>query len=134
MSRLLYFSLFWAFLSVTYLPADVESAFAAIVTHKVYFDIKADGDAIGRVVFGLYGELQPKAVFNFWHLCKGGGRSVNGNWLHYKGSKMHSVQPNMAIVGGDFIRGDGYGGESVFGGTNLFFKTSLMVLTMSTAH
>ena len=37
----------------------------AEITDTVYFDITSDGEPLGRVEFGLYGEVVPKTTENF---------------------------------------------------------------------
>ncbi|KAK5971611.1 hypothetical protein GCK32_021060 [Trichostrongylus colubriformis] len=40
------------------------------VTHKVSFDIETNGESMGRIVIGLFGNVVPKTVKNFVELAK----------------------------------------------------------------
>lgn len=82
----------------------------------VFFDVSIGGQPAGRMVFELYSDVVPKTAENFRCLCtgeKGTGRS--GKPLHYKGCVFHRIIPNFMIQGGDFTRGNGTGGESIYG-------------------
>lgn len=69
-----------------------------------------------RIVLELYKHLVPKTAANFQQLCTGAaGKSSSGVELKFAGSTFHRVIPKFMIQGGDFTRGDGTGGESIYG-------------------
>lgn len=45
------------------------------VTERIYFNMTIDGQYIGRIVFGLFGNTVPLTVANFATICKEG---ING--------------------------------------------------------
>jgi peptidylprolyl isomerase len=96
--------------------ADAESPANGKVTTKVYFDTAIDGEPAGRIVLGLFGEEVPKTVENFRALSTGEkGKTESGIPLSYEGSVFHRIIPGFMLQGGDFTRGNGTGGVSIYG-------------------
>ncbi len=96
--------------------ANAQSTAQAKISTKVYFDIGIDGEDAGRIVFGLFGDDVPLTTANFRALCTGEkGTTKIGIPMTYKGSIFHRVIPQFMLQGGDFTKGDGSGGESIYG-------------------
>ena len=84
------------------------------ITDKVFFDVEIGGKPAGKIVIGLFGDTVPRTVENFKEIAKGYTRK-DGKTLKYEGSPFHRIIPEFMIQGGDITRGDGRGGESIFG-------------------
>ena len=81
---------------------------------QVFFDITIGDKPAGRIEMELFADTCPKTAENFLQLCVG-TKNKAGKTIGYKGSSFHRVIPEFMCQGGDFTRGDGTGGESIYG-------------------
>lgn len=69
----------------------------------------------GRIMMDLRKDVAPKTAENFRALCTGEkGVGESGKPLHFKGTAFHRVISQFMCQGGDFTRGNGTGGESIY--------------------
>ncbi|KAI0341453.1 hypothetical protein BDW22DRAFT_1359016 [Trametopsis cervina] len=75
---------------------------------------------VGRLVFSLSSSPGlAKTRANFLALCtgeKGNSKNAPNKRLHYMDVPVHRIVKDFVAQGGDITRGDGSGGESIYGG------------------
>ncbi|MFE8032155.1 peptidylprolyl isomerase [Thiohalocapsa marina] len=77
---------------------------------RVALDVSIGGEPAGTVTLELFSDVVPKTAENFRVLCAGEQED-----MRYAGSPFHRIIPGFMIQGGDFTRGNGTGGKSIYG-------------------
>jgi cyclophilin family peptidyl-prolyl cis-trans isomerase len=72
----------------------------------VFMDIGSNSKYFGKIIIKLFDNITPKTCENFRELC---------HKKKYYDAPFHRIIKDFMIQGGDFTKGDGTGGMSIFG-------------------
>ncbi|KEQ92196.1 hypothetical protein AUEXF2481DRAFT_7889 [Aureobasidium subglaciale EXF-2481] len=78
---------------------------------RVFLEISIGNEPAGRLTIELFADKTPKTCENFRALCAGSHLNLN-----YALSPFHRIIDEFMVQGGDITRGDGTGGDSIYGG------------------
>lgn len=113
---------------------DLTKAFQGL-TPFIDVEYQIDSSPVKkRIRFKLFWDKTPKTALNFAMLIKG---YVNGDGelMKFKGSHFHRIIKNFVMQGGDFTKGNGTGGNSIYNGNfpdeSFHYKHDVGVLSMA---
>ncbi|KAJ1911944.1 Peptidyl-prolyl cis-trans isomerase-like 1 [Tieghemiomyces parasiticus] len=81
----------------------------------VFFDIAIGGQSVGRLKMELFADVVPRTAENFRQLCTGEYKR-DGVPQGFKNCSFHRVIRDFMVQGGDFLKGNGTGSTSIYGG------------------
>jgi len=79
---------------------------------KAYLKLQHGPRPLGTLHLELFDKIVPKTVQNFVALLQRQDGKNNGG---YRGSCFHRIIPGFMAQGGDYVRGDGTGSDSIYG-------------------